>query len=301
MFLFFPCNLRSGWLYSRQSNRSSVEKEGKARPPAPVTMKLSQRELDQNQLAPDTLAEAVQQVKVNGYVIFESVLSPDFVQTLHDEYMAIYDEALETPPERTFGNHHYRLYLPFRPPFTDERIINSPFALPIMEALIGDDLVCHYFASNTCGPGSQFQEVHSDTYNLFPESNFSTPPFMLVLNIPLVDTTEENGPIEIWPGGSHLSSLPREELQRLAPQLPSQPALMPAGSIMVRDGRMWHRGTQNRSNRPRPNIAIVYTRPWLGAGLKRIGIPQKTYDSLPTRVQEIFKGENIGGDLDGPW
>ena len=264
-------------------------------------MKLSQRELDQNQLAPDTLTDAVQQVRVNGYVIFESVLSPDFVQELHAEYMALYDKALETPPERTFSKHHYRLYLPFRPPFNDERIITSPFALPIMEALIGADLVCHYLASNTCAPGSEFQPVHSDTHNLFPEHDFAPPPYHLVLNVPLVDTVEENGPIEIWPGGSHLSSKPRDEMQQLAPHMPSQPALMPAGSLMVRDGRMWHRGTQNRSDQPRPNIALVYTRPWVGAGLKRIGIPQTMFDSLSPRAQEIFKGENIGGDLDTPW
>jgi ectoine hydroxylase-related dioxygenase (phytanoyl-CoA dioxygenase family) len=264
-------------------------------------MKLSPNELKQNKLKPETLTAAVQQVKVNGYVVFESVLSPDFVQTLHDEYMAIYDEALETPPEKTFAKNHFRLFLPFRPPFNDESIITNPFALPVMESLIGVDLVCHYFASNTCAPGSEFQPVHSDTFNLFPESNFSPPPFMLVLNIPLVNTTEENGPMQIWPGGSHLSSVPHEDMLRLAEHLPSQPALMPAGSIMVRDGRMWHRGTQNRSDQPRPNIAIVYTRPWLGAGLKRIGIPQVTFDNLSPRAQEIFKHENVGGELDSAW
>ena len=64
---------------------------------------------------------------------------------------------------------------------------------------------------------------------------------------------------------------------------------------------MWHRGTENRSQRPRPNIALVYSRPWLGAGLKRIGIPQATYDRLSPRAREVFKNENIGGALDTPW
>ena len=65
-------------------------------------MKLSPNELKQNKLKPETLADAVQQVKVNGFVTFESVLSPDFVQTLLTDYMAIYDKALETPPKKIF-------------------------------------------------------------------------------------------------------------------------------------------------------------------------------------------------------
>ena len=264
-------------------------------------MRLTSEEISNNQLSPATLQAAVQQVKVNGYVVFESVLPLDFVEELRADYMRLYIEALKTAPEKTFGFNHYRLFLPFRPPYIDERIINSPFALPVFEALLGPDFVSHYFASNTAAPGSDYQPVHSDTFNLFPEQGLITPPFMMVLNIPMVDTTEENGPMDIWPGGSHLMNVPRDEIATVSETLTRQSGTMPAGSIMIRDGRMWHRGTRNQSNTARPNIAIVYIRPWLSSGMRRIGIPQDTFDNLPERIQRIYQYENIGGPLDEPW
>jgi ectoine hydroxylase-related dioxygenase (phytanoyl-CoA dioxygenase family) len=264
-------------------------------------IKLTPEERRSNTLNPETLQNAVNQVRANGYVVLESVLSADFVETLRADYMQIYDEALKTAPEKTFGNKHYRLYLPFRPPFTDDRIINSPFALPVFEALLGPEMVCHYFATNTCAPGSDYQPVHADTFNLYPEHQVVVPPFMMVLNIPLVDTTEENGPMDMWSGGSHLMNVPRDQIATLAETMHKEPGTMPAGSIMIRDGRMWHRGTRNQSNAPRPNIAIVYTRPWLAAGPKRIGIPQATFDNLPERLQSIYRSNHIGAPLDEPW
>jgi hypothetical protein len=69
---------------------------------------------------------------------------------------------------------------------------------------------------------------------------------------------------------------------------------------MVRDGRMWHRGTPNRSNAPRPNLALVYNRPWLNVS-GRIGIPQDIYDSLSERSKTIFRDERIGAALDTPF
>jgi hypothetical protein len=123
----------------------------------------------------------------------------------------------------------------------------------------------------------------------------------MVLNIPLVDTTAENGAMHIWPGGTHLNTLPREQIAQLAEVVPHIPAVMPAGSIMLRDGRVWHRGTRNTSSAPRPNIAIVYNRPWLGGAPYRIGIPQASYDSLSERARRIFRDEFIGAEVDTPF
>ncbi len=268
---------------------------------SPHMINLTRGEIHNNELVPATLQTAVQQVKVNGYVIFESVLSAEFVAELRADYLALYAEALQTPPEKTFGKNHFRIYLPFRPPYIDERIINNPLALPVFEALLGPDLVCHYFASNTAAPGSDYQPVHSDTFNLYPEFPIVVPPYMMVLNIPLVDTTLDNGPMDMWPGGSHLLNVPRDEMAAVAETLTRQSGTMPAGSIMIRDGRMWHRGTPNRSDKPRPNIAIVYTRPWLTTWPKRIGIPQATFDNLPERLKSIYQHNRIGAPLDGPW
>jgi hypothetical protein len=57
---------------------------------------------------------------------------------------------------------------------------------------------------------------------------------------------------------------------------------------------MWHRGTPNRSNAARPNIALIYSRYWLKLRYPQIAIPQQTYDSLSERAKKLFRLENIG-------
>jgi hypothetical protein len=257
-------------------------------------MKLSPQELSSNQLHPDTLQAAVQQIRNNGYILFEGVLPADFVAELHAAFMNILETYLAcTDPNR--GANRYQMHVPFTSPFTDTRIVDNPFVVPIMQALLGDDCVCHYFASDTPLPGSEYQDAHSDIYTLFPDTDVVVPPYSIVLNIPLVDFREDNGPLEIWPGGTHhFVGIANSNVPKLAPTMHSEHLLMPAGSLLIRDSRMWHRGTPNRSNAARPNIALIYSRYWLKLRYPQIAIPQQTYDSLSERAKKLFRLENIG-------
>lgn len=254
-------------------------------------MKLSNEELKNQQLNPETLEMAVQQIRNNGLITFESVLSQELIDNLKIAYKPLYEAFIQNPGE-TFGKNHFRVYVPFEEPFSDLEVICNPFVIPIMEALLGDDLVCHYLATNTCAPGSEYQPAHSDYRILFPEADIAVPPFHIVLNIPLVDVTLENGPVEYWAGGTHRLNIPFGQVDDIAKHMNSEFATMPAGSLMIRDGRMWHRGTTNCSDAIRPQIALVYTRRWVDMGV-RIDIPKATYDSLPEKAQHIFREENI--------
>ena len=258
-------------------------------------MQLSAEELSSQTLKPETLQAAVQAVRVNGYVIFESVLPRELVQSLHGTFMRVLEgHVARTDPNR--GANRYQMHLPFMAPFIDPAVISHPFTLALVDELLGKDAICHYFASDTPLPGSEYQRVHADIALLFPETLLSLPAYTLVLNIPLVDFTEENGPLEIWPGGTHL--MPGGiNIQELAPTMHSERVLMPAGSLLIRDLRMWHRGTPNRSTAPRPNMALIYSRPWLKLSYPPIGMPRATYEGLSERAQRLFRAENIGGEL----
>ena len=61
--------------------------------------------------------------------------------------------------------------------------------------------------------------------------------------------------MEIWPGGTHLmpSGIDVENISKV---MHSEQVLMPAGSLLIRDARMWHRGTPNVSDEPRPEHRI---------------------------------------------
>ena len=258
-------------------------------------MQLTPEERASQTLTPENSALATQLVKMNGYVLIENVLPPDLLARLQGEFQELLDRRIaRADPNR--GTNRYQMHLPFREPFHDAAVIANPYALPLIDALLGENVVCHYFASDTPLPGSDFQAVHSDIERLFPETNLSLPAYSLAVNFPLVDFTPENGPLEIWPGGTHL--FPGDgDMRLLAPLMPSQKALMPAGSLLLRDLRMWHRGTPNQSDAPRPNLALIYSRPWLKTHYPPIAIPQPTYDALSDRARRLFRFEAIGAAL----
>ena len=115
-----------------------------------------------------------------------------------------------------------------------------------------------------------------------------------------------NGPIEVWPGGSHMWTtglLKRHGLEpnvqdgrnpvveRLAEYFPSIKVVLKPGEILIRDLAMWHRGTPNRSQEARPNLALIYSRPWLKTHYPPIEIPQSTYEGLSERARKLFRFE----------
>jgi Phytanoyl-CoA dioxygenase (PhyH) len=256
-------------------------------------MKLSPAELAGQKLNDETQHFAVQQIRNNGYILFEGVLPTDLVAEMHKAFMRWF-EAYASRADSNRGTNRYQMHVPFASPFTDPQIFASPFVIPIIDALVGEDCVCHYFASDTPLPGSDYQDAHADIYQLFPETSMVMPPYSIVVNIPLVDFREDNGPLEIWPGGTHHYVAGKADIPALAAAMHSEHVLMAAGSILIRDSRMWHRGTPNRSNAARPNFALIYSRYWLKLNYPPIAIPRDTYDSLPDRAKKLFRLENIG-------
>src|SRR4029450_2324593 len=199
------------------------------------------------------------------------------------------------PPLPTPGPNRYQMNLPFEEPFTDPLVIEHPLAMAVLDAILGDNCHCHYLASDTALPGSDFQAVHSDIYLLFPETPLSLPTYSIVVNIPLIDVGPENGPVEIWPGGTHLMPSPLD-LHHLAPHMHSQRVIMPAGSLLIRDMRMWHRGTPNRSDEIRTHLALIYSRFWFReTTYPPIAISRAAYERLSDRARQRFRVEKIEG------
>jgi ectoine hydroxylase-related dioxygenase (phytanoyl-CoA dioxygenase family) len=110
------------------------------------------------------------------------------------------------------------------------------------------------------------QPVHSD-------ADFDHPrhPFALVVNVPLITMTPENGSTEVWLGthrGTDLSlqegqhgdrasgRIKTEKLEkRRAIRPPCQP-VVPKGSIVIRDLRLWHAGVGNQTDVARVMLAM---------------------------------------------
>lgn len=278
----------------------------------------------------DDLRRAVNLLKQNGYVILKNLLPPELIESLRAEYasaldakvrrfnlkrVAYYDERgrhndnvlNDFKPEG--GNHdlnRWNMHLPSRLPFFDARVVAHPAVLALLAQVFDGDHVCYLVASDTPYPGAGYQNLHQD---------FSR--FSVALNIPLVDFTDDNAPIEIWPGthrpdigGSlaHYSTdsyfIDVERMRQIKATVPSKRLLLGAGSILVRDHRLVHRGTANRSQHPRPMLSIYFASahavPYrrvadLGArgalALRRLGRGQGEKIQFPT----IFNLGNVLG------
>jgi hypothetical protein len=149
-------------------------------------------------------------------------------------------------------------------------VIANPFAIDVLDRIVGPDAILKRAASDTALPRAAFQNIHRDLHG-------DIPTVQVTLNVPLVDCTDDNAPLEVWPR-SHLhrpddpsasysptvETWTKEETARYARALPSTRLLVPRGTLILRDTRLLHRGTPNRSDQPRPMLSLTYRAPPAG-------------------------------------
>lgn len=267
-------------------------------------MQISSTERSAGQLSKASLATAVRTFRDVGMVVLENALDLKFVAVLRDAEIKARERyiaskgGLKALEGKTFGKNHVGFFPPLLPPFSDPQVVANPFAVQIMTELLGGDLQCSFYNDNVAYPGSGTQPLHRDTRPLFHgELNVPTPTVQLVLNIPLCDFTEENGSTEIWPG-THLivDVVPEDEgrLEERAKELPSIRANLSAGSLVLRDLRLWHRGMPNHADYARSMFALVYQRGWLTT--KPMNLPKSTWDAWPEAARKIFRNNPVVED-----
>jgi ectoine hydroxylase-related dioxygenase (phytanoyl-CoA dioxygenase family) len=169
--------------------------------------------------------------------------------------------------------------------------------MAVIEELLGPDGVMCQLATDTPLLGSDYQDLHRDTQLLFPETGVETPPYQLAVNFPLVDVTDENGPME-WASGTHMLSK-AEGLRRIEDgDIPLRRAHLKRGDAMIRDVRHIHRGTPNQCAQPRPMVVIGYSRHWLFRPEVNIRIPRPILEGLAPRVQRQLRFNPVFDNLD---
>jgi len=162
--------------------------------------------------------------------------------------------------------------------------------LAIAERVLDRELLLSSFCSLILGPGQGMQPLHADT-QLIP---LPRPHMPITLNAiwALSDFTAENGATRIVPG-SHRFDHPPE----YGRDYDTEPALMPAGSIMLFDSALWHAGGANNSAQRRFGLSCAYCWGWMRQQENlQLGIPQEVARRFPRRLQElcgysVYKGQ----------
>ncbi|KAG9104007.1 hypothetical protein FRC06_006271 [Ceratobasidium sp. 370] len=245
---------------------------------APVTpflrsLKPSAAELAARKLGPRNVRLALEALQEDGIVAIEGIVGEHELDALNarmvlDAYKL--RDLKDGPYNYNRGN--VQQDPPPEPGLFFKDVFLNPFALQVSNAALGPRPKMTFCSGNTALKATERQPVHTD-------ADFAQPtvPFALVVNCGLVDMTPENGSTEIWLGTHTMANLDAQDglhgdraSGRIKPELmeerrkvspPFQP-VVPKGSIILRDLRLWHAGMPNKTDDPRVMLAQIHFAPW---------------------------------------
>lgn len=225
-----------------------------------IRIELTAEERKTGDLAPDKLAAAVAAMAEDGVVALGQAIDLAPVEALCDKMLA--DLAAYEAQYEIDNNFQGVRPPPFQPYLFSEIVFNEP-AITVSRAILGPGATLTSYGANTAFVGSGTQHVHADAVP--PEPGPYGPCRLLVVNVPLVDMTEENGATIYWPGTHQDTRLhsgnrfPTDEMiTAWEAKRPAERVLANRGDLVLRDMRVWHGGMPNRTQTHRPMLALVH-------------------------------------------
>lgn len=277
-------------------------------------------------LAPDRLHTAILRLHALGHVVLRDALPTDLVMEIREALARILWDCMESRQgdawyqvsrreQAVFWERgaRWRIFPKLRSPFNDAQLLANPLVLEPLTALL-DEVVCRFVSSDTCVRGSIRQAPHREL-----SAGGAASPAAYLLNVPLTPCRPDSGPLEIWPGGTHLwrpevltrlglsddvQDGPNPAMEAFAAGLPSRRVLLEPGDALIRDAGMLHRGTANLTDEPRMMLTICYMRPGHAHdyGSPRFNLDPDLLAGLPPPVRPLFDvgTEWLAGPEHGP-
>jgi hypothetical protein len=240
-----------------------------------TAVEITPAERSSGEMDPEHLEAAVQAILADGFVVLNDVIDIGHLDILLERMLEDLKALLEredAPFNWNAGNIQ-QVPPPF-PPYLFRDILMNDMVLAVSRAVLGAGIKNTLYTGNTALRSRERQPVHADTGHLWPRLEVAHPPVHLVINVPVVAMSPENGSTELWPGTHRDTTVtagkdikvPAEALDsRRARVPPIQPAVK-RGGVLIRDMRLWHAGMPNRSEQPRPLIAMLHVPGWLETG-----------------------------------
>ena len=266
---------------------------------------VSASELAAGSLTPDHLAEATRALKEDGFVVLADIVDLEHVAKVRDRMWSDVELLLKRPNAPFNWNTGNVQQDP--PPFAEylfRDIVANDIVIQVTKSILGNGQTSAFYSGNTAMPSEHSQPVHADSGQLWPNLDVATPPYALVVNLPLVDVSAVNASTEIWPG-THLDTTVvmqdgdiKVSAERLAERAAVVPPIQPvvrAGSVVIRDMRLWHRGMPNHTDVPRPMMALIHYVAWWPVG--KIKFPKGT-EAIFEHPDLRTSAEFVEGEID---
>jgi ectoine hydroxylase-related dioxygenase (phytanoyl-CoA dioxygenase family) len=249
------------------------------------------------------LAAHLDRIDVDGYTIVDDAIEPDLVLQLRDTIRRL-ERDLEVQPRETAAEGHatLRMYnlLAKDPAFQAMPVHQN--VLPIAERLLDRGCLLSGMTAIDIGPGEHEQPMHGDDIVMARHLPLPHVPMMVTSMWALTDFTADNGGTRFVPGSHRFACTPE------SPDAPTDVEVraleMPAGSVMIFHGSLWHGGGANGTADDRrlgvnvqycPGFVRQQQNPYLG-------IPAEIAATFSDRLLELlgyrlYKG--IMGHVDG--
>ena len=237
-----------------------------------LELAITQEEIANGKLSDSHLADSISALRTDGIVVLADIIKPATIKILLDKSLEDLQALLNRPdaPFNWTRGHVQQAPPPF-PPYLFREILVNDLVISVTKEILGAGLKSVFYSGNTATPSENRQPVHADEGQLWPNLEMVPPAHSLVVNIPLVDMGPENGSTEVWPT-THVDpavsiqsgdiEIPYEKLEAQRAKRPPIQPVVRAGSVVIRDIRMWHAGMPNRTQHPRPMIAMIHVVSW---------------------------------------
>lgn len=224
--------------------------------------------------------DAVATLQREGYVILSDQINLDKVAEIRAEFERLH-AGLARGTSDFGGFVTQRLYnLVARTRVLDDLYLH-PHVMAVMEAHLDDQIQLSIASTVNLLPGETAQAFHRDD-GYYP---LTRPHMPLSVNTmwAIDDFTAANGATLLIPR-SHLDAAeePRPDVEIVK-------AEMPAGSVMVWDGSLFHAGGSNTTDAARLGITVIYCRAWLRQQENQfLGVPREIAKTLSRPLQKLI-------------
>lgn len=230
----------------------------------------------------DDLAQHIERLDRDGYTIVLDAFDAERAAALDADVDRLERELGIVPAANGFeGRSTTRVYNLLALGSLYHGIPVHPVVLPLMHHLLGTGCLVSSLSSITIHPGEIAQPIHADD-QVIPLAKPHRP---VTANSmwAVTDFTEANGATRIIPG-SHLA----DHSPAYGSHHESICAEMPAGSILVWDGGLWHGGGANTTDRRRRGIAMNYCAGWVRQQEnQQLGIPLDTVRQFEPALRDL--------------